>query len=170
MTPTIREERPGDFDEVHTIHAAAFGRELEAKLADDLRPIADPLVSLVAELDGRIVGHIIGTPVTVDGYAPPVPAMAFGPLGVVPEHQRDGIGGALMRAAIEACRALGVPFVVLLGHPEYYPRFGFRPAFDYGLTFAGQQPHPAAMALELKSGAMTGLCGEIHYLPPFNET
>jgi putative acetyltransferase len=63
-----------------------------------------------------------------------------------------------------------VPFVVLLGHPEYYPRFGFRPAFDYGLTFAGQQPHPAAMALELRSGAMTGLCGEIRYLPPFNET
>lgn len=151
------------------MHVAAFGREVEAALADRLRPMADPLLSLVAELDGRVVGHIIATPVTVDGFDAPVPPMAFGPLGVVPELQRGGIGGALMRAGIEACRELNVPFTVLLGHPEYYPRFGFVPAAQYGLTFAGRPPHPAAMALELRPGSMAGLSGEIHYLPPFYE-
>lgn len=169
MTVTIREERPADLEEVHALHVAAFGRAVEATLADELRPIADPLISLVADTEGVVAGHIIATPVTVDGHSSPVPPMAFGPLGVLPAYQRTGIGGRLMRAAIEVCRGLGVPFVVLLGHPDYYPRFGFRPASDYGLSFAGIAPGPAAMALELIPGSIAA-GGEIHYLPPFDAT
>jgi putative acetyltransferase len=103
----------------------------------------------------------------VDGRAFARAPFGLGPLGVLPGLQRDGAGKALCRAGIEACRAAGAPFVVVLGHPPYYPRFGFVPAVRFGLTFADAPPRDAFMALELEPGALANAGGRVRYAPEF---
>lgn len=142
----IRRERPGDAEAVRAVHLAAFAKrrggsteltpgEVEARLVDDLRGDGDlvPECCLVAEADGtrRVVGHVAVSRATVDGVAG---VLGLGPLGVDPEHQRRGVGTALMHAVIAAADALHAPAIVLLGHPDYYPRFGFEAAVDSGIT------------------------------------
>lgn len=136
----IRRESPADIGAVRAVHAAAFlpfappgGTPVEPALLDALR--ADegwlPRLSLVAEdPTGEIVGHVVCT----RGHVGDVPALGLGPLGVLPRRQRQGVGQALMHAVLAAADALDEPLVALLGHPDYYPRFGFRLAAEYGIT------------------------------------
>jgi len=165
----IRPERPGDRAAVFEVNRHAFGTTAEAKLVESLRPLADPLVSLVAETGGRVVGHALFTPVTVPGVEGYRQAMALGPLAVLPEFQRRGIGGRLIRAGLEACRALGQGAVFLLGAPAYYQRFGFRPAAARDLHYKGPELDPYFMVLELTPGCLAGCSGQVRYLPPFEE-
>lgn len=129
---------------------------------------AEPLVSLVALDEGAIVGHILFSPVTVDGH-PELLLMGLAPMAVAPEHQRRGIGSALVEAGLTACKALGATAVVVLGHPEYYPRFAFRPASGWGLVSEYDAPDEAFMALELRDGALRGVSGTVRYHPAFGE-
>lgn len=135
----IRRETPADPDAIDAVHRAAFGvpepgsEPVEVDLVRDLR--ADtawaPALSLVAEDGtGAVIGHVVCTVGAVDG----TPALGLGPLGVLPEHQRSGVGGALMHAVLGAADALDYPVVVLLGHVDYYARFGFVPATTLGIT------------------------------------
>lgn len=129
----IRPERPGDEDATRAVEKAAFGRDLEAEIADGLR-VSDefvPDLSLVAEEQGAIVGHVIVS----RGHAEPSgdPILILGPIGVVPERQGEGIGSALVEAALARARRLGATCVVLIGSPEYYERFGFVQAERLGL-------------------------------------
>ena len=163
---SVRLEEPGDVDAIHETNELAFGTPLEASLVDALRASPDYL-SLVATLDEQIVGHILFTPVTLE---PPVDVRIAGlaPMAVRPEHQRTGVGGQLIRAGLDECRARGYAAVVVLGHPEYYPRFGFVPAHTFGLSCEFPSPPEAFMAIELDVGALAGITGMVRYRSEFS--
>jgi putative acetyltransferase len=161
----VRFEQPGDEPGVRETNELAFDSLLEARLVDALRG-SDGYLSLVATSDQRVVGHILFTPVTID---PPAARRIAGlaPMAVRPEHQRSGIGSQLIRAGLEECRRSGYSAVVVLGHPEYYPRFGFLPAHTFGLTCEFPSPPEAFMALELEPGTLGGIRGLVRYHPQF---
>jgi putative acetyltransferase len=132
-------------------------------------------VSLVAGLcpDDRahqpwpIVGHVLLSPVRIDGRSDP-PGLGLAPLAVLPAHQRRGIGQRLTREALRRAAALGHAYVVVLGHPAYYPRFGFVPASRFGLRYEQSVPDDVFLALELTPGALDGVSGVVRYLPAFS--
>jgi putative acetyltransferase len=165
---SIRPEQPSDWQAVAKVNRSAFESPLEAELVDGLRKRAAPWVSLVAELDGAVVGHILFTPVSLMDHEG-LNLMGLGPMAVAPIHQRQGIGSLLVRAGLEQCRAMGVGGVVVLGHPQYYPRFGFRPAARHGINCQYDAPADAFMLLELVPGYLGGACGTIRYHPAFDE-
>lgn len=162
----IRPERDTDRDAVRAVNAAAFPTPAEADLVDALREQARPVISLVAERDGAIVGHILFSPVTLDSR-PGLSMMGLAPMAVAPEHQRSGVGLALVRAGLDECRQKGFSAVVVLGHPEYYPRFGFVPAVRYGLRSEYDVPDEVFMVQELVPGALEGAPGTIRYHAAF---
>jgi putative acetyltransferase len=137
----IKREQTADEAAIAEVHAAAFTGDVEKNLVTALRASDAwlPPLSLVAFDDGRVVGHVVCT----RAHVARTPVLGLGPLGVLPSHQKRGVGSALMHAVLGAADALGEPVVVLLGHTEYYPRFGFRPASEYGiLEHALPSPHP----------------------------
>ncbi len=164
---TIRVATPSDEAALVRVHAAAFGRAAEAEIARRLHARGDECVSLAAFDGDELVGHVLFSPVSIDGRAFPRTPLGLGPVGVLPGLQRAGTGIALCRAAIDASRARGAPFVVVLGHPTYYPRFGFVPAARFGLTFGDAPPRDAFMAMELAAGALDGVRGPVRYGPEF---
>jgi len=169
LAVTIRSEEPRDHAAVRQINLRAFETNLEADLVDAVRPRAKPLVSLVAELDGAVVGHIFFTPVTVRDGKTTSRAIGLGPMAVLPELQRRGIGSRMVEAGLETCRELGEHVVVVLGHADYYPRFGFRPAAELGLHYRGPDFDPFFFVAELESGALEGTRGMVEYLPEFED-
>jgi putative acetyltransferase len=162
----IRGERKEDFEGVRRVNEAAFGQPAEADLVDALRSGGAATVSLVAEVKGQIVGHILFSPVTVQG-ADDLKAVGLGPMAVLPEHQRRGIGSLLIRKGLEYCRKAGIQAVVVLGHPDYYPRFGFRRASSWGLRCEFDAPDEAFMALELIPNVLSGRSGVVNYHAAF---
>lgn len=165
---TIRPERPGDSDAIHAVHRAAFPTDAEARLVDRLRADGAARVSLVAEVDGGIVGHIVFSPVSLASDSGAVAGLGLAPVAVLPDHQRRGVGSALIREGLAACRDVGCDFVVLLGHPEYYPRFGFRRASEVGLSneYGADE---AFMVLELQEGTLPQGGGLVKYGRQFAE-
>lgn len=165
----IRTEHPDDHDAVRRVNEAAFGRADEADVVDRLRERAASYLALVAVDDGAVVGHIAFSPVTLVGadlrLPAPVTALGLAPMAVLPAFQRRGVGGALVRDGLAACRAGGVDAVFVLGHPTYYPRFGFAPAAERGIGNAYGAPPEAFMVVELRSGALDGAAGTAHYDP-----
>lgn len=165
----IRPERPGDSSQIRQVNELAFGQPAEADLVDRLRNVRAEGLSLVAEDDrGAIVGHILFTPVVVEGRL--VSGMGLAPMAVLPDRQRQGIGSQLVRRGLDDLRGRGCPFVVVVGHPEYYPRFGFEPASNHGLVSQwDDMPDPAFMVLILDAPAMAGASGVARYRDEFNE-
>lgn len=125
-------------------------------------------LSLVAVEDDRVVGHILFSPVTIESEAEVRAAAGLAPLAVLPELQRSGIGSRLVRAGLEECRNAGHECVVVLGHPDYYPRFGFVPAICYGVRCEFDVPDEAFMVIELREGALRGRAGTARYQPEFD--
>jgi putative acetyltransferase len=164
----IRPETALDLDAIHAINRAAFGTTVEADLVDALRREASPLISLVADDGGTVVGHVMFSPVAIDGDpADAPPLMGLAPVAVRPERQRTGIGGALIREGLAACRRRGIGAVVLVGMPEYYPRFGFVPASRFGLTCEYDVADDVFMAVELEPGALRERRGLVRYHEAF---
>jgi len=164
----IRPESPIDVAAVHRINVKAFGSNVEADLVDALRREASPVISLVADDEGAVVGHVMFSPVSIDGEATGAPPlMGLAPVAVLPDRQRQGIGGALIREGLAACRLGRVAAVVLVGMPEYYPRFGFVPASRFGLRCAYDVPDDVFMAIELEPGTLAGRAGLVRYHPAF---
>lgn len=153
---------------VHAVNRVAFGRSDEADLVDALRKEDAVLLSLVAESDAEIVGHILFTRMWIESGAESIPAVALAPVAVVPEHQRRGIGASLIRHGLAQLRSLGETIVLVLGLPEYYTRFGF------STGTAGNLTHPfrpeAYMAMELAPGSLARLTGAVRYPAPFGIT
>ena len=165
----IRAEVDADRAAVHAVNLAAFGQPAEADLVDRLRAAGRATVSLVATAGGEVVGHILFSPVTVEPAPSPPPSwLGLAPMAVRPERQRDGIGSALVRAGLAAAGAGGATAVVVLGHPDYYPRFGFAPASRVGLRCIYDSPDEAFMALELTPGGLAGHRGLVRYAPEFD--
>ncbi|WP_233617423.1 MULTISPECIES: GNAT family N-acetyltransferase [Actinomadura] len=162
---TIRAEAPADTAGIREVLLAAFPTPEEADLVDALRadPAWIPGLSLVAETpDGRLAGYSLLTRCRVGGE----PALALGPVAVRPDLQRTGAGAAAVRAGLEAARARGENLVLVLGHPEYYPRFGFEPASGFGIRAPFEVPDEAMMALALDASRPVP-AGVIAYAPPF---
>jgi len=155
MALAIRPEQPPDHEQVHGVLDDAFGQPQESRLVRALRGDPDCL-SLVAERDGLVVGH--------GDFG----AAALGPMGVRPDVQRRGIGSRLVRRGLEACRDRGVPAVFVLGHPQYYPRFGFVPASGFGIRCEFPAPDDAFLALELRPDALRGVRGTVQYHAAFS--
>jgi putative acetyltransferase len=163
----IRNEEETDWGAVHALDAAAFETPAEADLVDALRQQASPVVSLVAQENKAVVGHITFSPVELPGH-PELKIMGLGPMAVAPAHQRRGIGSALVRAGFEQCRKLGFGAVVVLGHPTYYPRFGFSPATRFGIGCEYDAPEEAFMVVELEPGYLRGAAGKVKYHAAFS--
>jgi putative acetyltransferase len=164
----IREETIHDRSEVFAVNVSAFQTPAEAGLVDVLREQARPVISLVAETHGEIAGHLMLSPVLLSKH-PTLKLMGLAPMAVRPDYQSQGIGSALVRAGLESCLELGVAGVVVLGHPKFYPRFGFAPASRFGIDSEYDVPDDVFMVLELESGALEGKTGRVSYHSAFGD-
>lgn len=162
-TTFIRGEHPNDRQAIHRLHAACFPTEAEARLVDLLRDAGRLIVSLVAEVDGSVVGHVAFSPVTDENGAV---GAGLAPLAVIESHRRQGVAAELVCAGLDACRDAGFRWAVVLGEPEYYGRFGFRAASQFGLSdeYGGGS---AFQAIELVPGGIPVGGGLVRYAPEF---
>lgn len=163
----VRTETPDSESEraaIRDVHLAAFGRPEEADLVDRLRADGHALVSLVAELGHRVVGHVLFSRMWIRQSAL-IDAVALAPVAVLPEHQREGIGARLIEHGLDILRIRGERIVIVVGHAAYYPRFGF--SADKAAPLASPFPAEAFMAMELTPGALEGIRGPVVYPPPF---
>lgn len=161
----IRPERTEDIAAIRDLNRRAFGEEREGKVVDALRANGGAQLSLVAVDEGRVVGHIMYSPVHIGQ----VEGSALGPMAVDPEVQRRGIGTKLVEAGNGRLRRTGCPYIVVVGHPEFYPRFGFRPARPLGITCEWEVPDDVFMILVLDETEMSGATGRAAYRPEFSE-
>ena len=162
----IRAEREEDRVAVRVVNESAFETSAEANLVAALRQQARPLISLVAEEAGAVFGHIMFSPVVLPEH-PELAMMGLAPMAVAPEHQGKGIGSALVREGLARCRQLGCTAVVVLGHPEYYPRFGFTPSIRFGIDSEFDVPEEVFMAMELQPRALSAKTGTVKYHAAF---
>ncbi len=167
MELSFREEQPGDRAAISEVVRRAFQQEAEARLVDLLRDGGYVRLSLVAENEGRIVGHVLYSELPIVGTSATTPALALAPMAVTPERQSQGIGSALIRHSLDVCRERGHKIVVVLGHTHYYPRFGF--SLELALPLESPYAGESFMALELVPGALAGVRGKAEYAPPFQE-
>lgn len=163
----IRLELPDDELAVRETNEQAFGTPTEAMLVDRLRGSPES-ISLVATIGDRVVGHILFTPISIEP-AVQVRVAGLAPMAVRPENQRSGIGSQMVRAGLDHCRQHGYAAVVVVGHPELYPRFGFTRASTRGLTCEFPVRDEVFMAVELNTGALADVRGLVRYRPEFSE-
>jgi len=166
----IRPEQLDDIAAVRAVNEAAFGDTAEATIVDSLRNACPEAVSLVAVEDDQVLGHIFFSPVLVSGEHDVPPGMGLAPMAVLPARQRQGIGSMLVQTGIDVTRKRNCPFIIVLGHPEYYPRFGFVPASQHGLSSQWDGiPDEAFMVLILDEAAMAGVSGTASYRDEFDQ-
>lgn len=165
----IREETYGDLHGIRIVNKAAFETEGEADLVDALRENDKFILSLVAEIDGQIVGHILFTPASINYKEEIFDVAGLAPMAVLPEFQNSGVGTALVNKGLSLLHNTNYRAVIVLGHPEYYPKFGFEPASKFGIIYEHEVPDEAFMAIELKEGALKNIHGIAKYQPEFNE-
>jgi putative acetyltransferase len=162
----IRAETAADIPAVRRVNELAFGQPNEADLVDKLRAAAHPHISLVAASQGQVVGHIFFSPVTIKAADSESVILGLAPMAVLPEYQNQGIGSQLVREGLQECQRIGCDVVIVLGHPEYYPRFGFLPASQKGLRCEYPVPDEVFMVAELKPNALSAR-GLVKYCPEF---
>jgi putative acetyltransferase len=168
----IREERPEDREAIRRINEEAFGQPAEAEIVDKLREACKNLLSLVAVQGEEVVGHILFSQASIngEGTAFEVIGMGLAPMAVLPKCQGQGIGSLLIHNGIKMLRERGCPFIIVLGYPEYYPRFGFERASRYGIHSQWSEvPDEAFMILILNKTAMVGASGIARYRKEFDE-
>ncbi len=165
----IRPEKPEDIPAVRIVNERAFGGAAEADLVDALRRNGKAPISLVAEDDGRVVGHILFSPVTIETSERELVGVGLAPMSVIPERQNQRIGSLLVEEGLRRCREDGHRFAVVLGHPGFYPRFGFVPAGRFGIKSEYDVADEVFMVMELREGALRGCAGVVKYQPEFNE-
>ena len=152
---------------VRQVNEEAFGQKDEARLVDALCHYGSSILSLFAIIKDQVVGHILFSPVTIESEKASFRGIGLGPMAVRPAWQSKGIGSELVNAGLEECRNSGHEIVVVLGHPDFYPRFGFAPASKFGIRWEREVPDDVFIVLELRQGALTGRGGIVKYLPKF---
>jgi putative acetyltransferase len=165
----IREESADDAGGIRLVNKAAFETDGEADIVDLLREKDKFILSLVAEIEGQIVGHILFTPASINYKEKSFDVAGLAPMAVLPKFQKKGVGKALVNKGLELMHNTTYDAVIVLGHPEYYPKFGFEPASKYHITFELDVPDEAFMLLELKQGVLKNINGIAKYQPEFNE-
>ncbi len=162
----LREELPGDFDGIRELNRLAFDGDDEGRLVDALRADGLTIASLVAIIDGKLAGHVLFSRLWIETGEGNCLAASLAPMAVQPGMQRSGIGSALARRGIEICRDRGYTIALVVGHPGYYPRFGF--SAEKARTLSSPYEGPAFMALELTPGALEGVAGTVKYPAAFS--
>lgn len=167
----IRPETKKDFPKITQVNDSSFGQKNEGKLIEKLRQTENyiPELSLVAELDDKIIGHILLYPITIHSDISKFQSISLGPMAVTPVHQHKGIGSRLVKEGLEAAKKLGHRSVIVVGHPEYYPKFGFKRASQWNIKVPFEVPDDAFLALELVEGELEGKRGTVEYPEEFNE-
>jgi len=167
----IRPEREKDYRKIREVNDSAFGQKDEGILIERLRQAEKylPELSLVAELNDEIVGHILFYPVIIRSDTSKFQPISLGPMAVSPEYQRQGIGSQMVREGLKAAKKLGHKSVIVVGHPEYYPRFGFKPSSQWKIKVPFDVPDEAFLALELVKDELKGKSGTVEYPEEFNE-
>ena len=163
----IQEETPEHAEAVQHVNHMAFGTSAEAELVTALWRDSAIALALVAKEEADVVGHILFSPVRLDNPRIVGSAVGLGPMSVLPSWQRRGVGSLLITTALERLRTAGHSVVVVLGHPDYYPRFGFSPAHLFGLRCEYKAPPEAFMVLELVPGVLAGIESLVKYHPAF---
>jgi len=164
----IRKEKTEDYQQIREILVAAFETPAEADLVETLRDSGCPYLSWVCEENGGLIGHILFTPVQLQGEASGLRLMGLAPLAVLPSAQNSGVGSLLIKAGIQACRSEGDDAIVVLGHPAYYPRFGFVPAVKHNIKSVYDVPDDVFMILALKPDALKGKQGIVRFHAAFS--
>lgn len=166
----VRAETPKDKAAIARVHEMAFGRPTEARIVDALRlsPHFIPALSLVAVDGAEIVGHILLSRITIRDGSTSHPALSLAPMAVLPGQQRHGIGSLLVRSALRRAAELGHRLVIVLGHVDYYPRFGFVRASTLGITPPFVAPDDAFMACVLVPGEAASIRGQVQFPPGFS--
>jgi putative acetyltransferase len=165
----IRAEEQGDTADIRRVNQRAFGQPDEANLVDALRLRGAITLSLIAIEDQSVVGHILFTPAIIEAGSSSCPAIALGPMAVLPEFQNRGIGAQLVETGLKMCRDAGHQLVIVLGHPQYYPRFGFQPARSLGIRCPFEVPDDAFMVRVLGAIPMDFPGGMVKYQPEFDQ-
>ena len=164
----IREEQPSDIEKIWKVNVEAFETIAEANLVNSLRDSGCTFITLVAVTETKVVGHILFTPVELSGNKNNLKIMGLAPMAVLSQYQNKGIGSELVQAGLERCKSLGYDAVVVLGHPDYYPKFGFVPSVKYGIKSEYDVSDEVFMILELTPGSLNHHEGIIKYHEAFN--
>jgi putative acetyltransferase len=168
---TIRAEKKEDIAQITTINREAFNGEAEAKLIQLIRE-SDyflPNLSLVAEVDGKVVGHILFSEISIETNSGVVPTLALAPMAVLPTYQKKGIGSLLVKEGLKRCQQQGHASVIVLGHANFYPKFGFVKASLKGIKPPFPVQDEAFMAYEVVPDALKGISGTVKYSKPFSQ-
>ncbi len=163
----IRPEIAADFTAVEAVNIAAFPTDAESRLVNQLRDRANPLISLVAEHQGCIVGHILFSPISLSSDSSLL-LMGLAPMAVLPDYQRQGIGSVLVEEGLAQCRREKVGAVAVLGHPEFYPKFGFQKSTSFKIRSEYDVPAEVFMLKELEPDYLANANGTIFYHEEFN--
>jgi putative acetyltransferase len=166
----IRFERPEDIDEIRLINDKAFDQPVEGQIVDKLRKSCKGIISLVATSNNKVIGHILFSPATIETQCGIIQGMALGPMAVTPELQKQGIGSMLVKEGLRIIDKTKCPFVIVLGHDKYYPRFGFQRASKYGIKSQWEGiPDEAFMVMILNDSVMKRVSGIVKYREEFDE-
>ena len=170
MNTTIRKEEEKDHKQIYEVNKLAFQQENESKLIEKIRKSENfiPELSIVAEIDNRIVGHILFSKIKIIGDSD-YESLALAPMAVIPEFQKRGIGSELIKKGIDKAKELGFDSIIVLGHKEYYPKFGFQRASKWNIKCPFEVPDDVFMAIELTEKAFEGKAGTVKYPDEFNE-
>ena len=163
----FRQEEPGDQLAIRRVNEQGFGGGQEADMVDALRQANAIVLSMVALENDYIIAHILFTEVDLVQADSQFKGLGLGPMAVLPSHQRKGIGTQLLKIALDKCRRLDYDFVVVLGYPEFYSKFGFSPAKPHGIRCEFDAPDEAFMVLELRENGLAGRSGTVHYRDEF---
>lgn len=171
MDIKIRNEQLNDYDEIKKINELAFGQENEGKMIESLRKTSDynASLSLVAEIKDKIVGHILFYPIKIKSEKGEYTILSLAPMAVHPEYQNKGIGSKLIKRGLAIAKETNFDAVIVVGHPKYYPRFGFKPASNWGIKLPFDVPDDVFLALELKDNALKNYKGKVEYPKEFYE-
>jgi len=164
----IRMENAFDFQDIREVNLRAFLSNDEALIVEKLRKSGD-VISLVAIKNDKVVGHVLFSAASIENNEDSIPALVLAPVAVLPEFQNQGVGTKLIERGLDECRKQGYSIVTVLGHPKFYPRFGFKPAIEYGIESPLEVPEESFMVLELVSGTLNHVKGVLYYSKAFDD-